>query len=156
MAEVIGVVASGIAVSQLAIQIVSNVKQILEFWSTVKGAPEDVQTLLEELDLLGNLLSEIDEAERDEQSPATQQITSRILRYCQIALKNIDGVLKDPAGGLTSSRGSIRQWSAIKMAMKEKRLEKSMARLERAKSLLNLAYQCSIQFAVDSSSSSIS
>ena len=146
MAEVIGVVASGISIGSLAIQIVSSIQQLLDFWSTVKDAPENVQALLQEINILGNLLSEIDGNEGEEHSSVIRQAITKATEYCQLALDKIDTVLRDLASGLYSTRGRIKHWTAVKTALKDKRLEKSLVRLERAKSLLNLAYQCYTQY----------
>ena len=142
MAEVLGVVASGISVGSLAIQIIASVQQVLDFWSTIRDAPENVRSLLKELKLLGHLLSEFDRDSEEAQLSTTRPIINEATESCQIALDNINRVLIDLERGLQSTRGRIRQWTALKAAMKDKRMEKSLARLERAKSMLNLAYQC--------------
>ena len=148
MAEVLGVVAGGMGIGSLANQIVGSVQQILDLWSSIKDAPENVQSLLEELNLLGNLLSKMsgDGDEAEEQSLSLRQATTEVTRYCQLAPDSIDGVLKHLASEMTSNKRRIRQWAAVKVTVKGKRLEKSLARLERAKSLLTLAYQCYTQY----------
>ena len=141
MAEVLGVVASGISIGSLAIQLVDSVQQILDIWSSIKGAPENVQDLLEELRILGELLSELTE-NGDEQAVPTRKSLLLAAQYCKKAIASVDKVLKDLADGIASSKGRTRNWSAIKAAVKDKVLERSMSRLERAKSLLVLARQC--------------
>ena len=103
MAEVLGVIASCISIGSLAIQIVGSIQQLLDFWSAIKDAPENVQYLLQEIDLLGHLLSEINGDENEEYSLVTRQAVIKATGYCQLALDGIDGVLRDLASGVNST-----------------------------------------------------
>ena len=143
MAEIIGVVASGISIGTLAVQIVGCVQKILDLWSTVKDAPENIRSLLEEIELLGNILSEIDsEKTWQTQTPSPRPAVVKTIEYCQEAADCISHVTKVLSEGLSSTSGRRRYWIAIKTVMKEKNLMRCLSRLERAKSLLNLAFQC--------------
>ena len=143
MAEVLGVVASGISVGSLAIQIIGSVQQMLDLWSTIKGAPEKLRYLLEELKIVGKILSELDR-DSNEQMLTTQNasVMADAVQYCREAMAGVDQALQDLTVGMTSIKGRTRHWAAIKAAMKGKALEESIARLERAKSSLNLARHC--------------
>ncbi|MCJ1438870.1 hypothetical protein MMC27_008260 [Xylographa pallens] len=144
MAEVLGVVASGISIAGLAIQIASSVQQILDFWASMKGAPTDIQTLLEELDLLAEILSTVDgNTDNDETSPR-QNTTLKAAQYCQNAASCIDAVVKDLSDGFAMPRGR-RHWTAVKAVLKDKKMVKCLQRLERAKTMLSLAQQCYAQ-----------
>ena len=136
MADIVGIVASGISIGTLAMQIVGCIQQILDLWSTINDAPENIQSLLEEIELLGNFLTEID----DEETGQPQTVV-KIIKYCQDAADCIDQVTKDLAEGFTSTNSRRRHWIAVKAVLKEKKLTRCFMRLERAKSLLNLAFQ---------------
>lgn len=47
MAEVLGVLASGISVGTLAAQIVNSVTKLKSYWDEIKEAPEDIKLLIE-------------------------------------------------------------------------------------------------------------
>ncbi|MCJ1399660.1 hypothetical protein MMC11_002862 [Xylographa trunciseda] len=144
MAEVLGVVASGISIAGLAIQIASSIQQILDFWSSIKGAPTDLQNLLEELGLLAEILSTVDDdTDNDETSPR-QNAAVKAARYCQNAASCIEAVVRDLSEGLAVPRGR-RHWTAIKTVLKDKKMSKCLQRLERAKTMLSLAQQCYTQ-----------
>ncbi|MCJ1380958.1 hypothetical protein MMC17_004067 [Xylographa soralifera] len=147
MAEVLGVVASGITIAGLAIQIASSVQQILDFWASMKGAPADIHNLLEELDLLAEILSSVDgntdSTDHDETS-LRQSATLKAARYCQNAASCIDAVVTDLSDGFAMPRGR-RHWTAVKAVLKDKKMIKCLQRLERAKTMLSLAQQCYTQ-----------
>ncbi|MCJ1478343.1 hypothetical protein MMC13_007021 [Lambiella insularis] len=144
MAEALGAVASGISIGALAIHIASSVQQILEFWSSVKSAPADVQILLEELELLAEILSTVDKNGADAKSSMRQVSAVKALRCCQNAASCIDAVVRDLTDGFAMPQGR-RYWTAVKAVLKDKRLTKALQRLERAKTLLSLAQQCYTQ-----------
>jgi hypothetical protein len=56
VAEVLGVVASGIAVAPLADQIATRIRNIHAFWKSIRGAPQELNDALEELEILGDTL----------------------------------------------------------------------------------------------------
>lgn len=59
MAEIVGVVASGIAVAQLAGAIVGSTRKIYNFWSDIKDAPKHVSAMLVEVELMREILVEL-------------------------------------------------------------------------------------------------
>ncbi|MCJ1387875.1 hypothetical protein MMC18_000718 [Xylographa bjoerkii] len=144
MAEVLGVVASGISIAGLAIQITTSIQQILDFWSSIKGAPTEIQNLLEELDLLAEILSTVDDNSDNDENPPRQAAAVKATRYCQNAASCIDAVVKDLSKGFEMPRGR-RHWTAVKAVLKDKTMSKSLQRLERAKTMLSLAQQCYTQ-----------
>ena len=144
MAEVLGVVASGISIAGLAIQIASSVQQILDFWASMKSAPSDIQILLEELNLLAEILSTVDcDTDNDKTSPR-QNSTLKAAQYCRNAASCIDAVVKDLSDGFAMPRGR-RHWTAVKAVLKDNKMAKCLQRLERAKTMLSLAQQCYAQ-----------
>jgi hypothetical protein len=56
MAEVIGIVASGISIAQIAGQVASSIVKIKNFWDQVKAAPDDINHLLREVDSFSLIL----------------------------------------------------------------------------------------------------
>ena len=145
MAEVLGVIASGISVGSLAIQILSSIRQILDFWSSVRHAPDDIHHILEELEILAEYLSDQDYHEYEETLDQNRSLPiSRALRLCQKAAESVAAALDDLKDGLTASKLRGR-WTAVRAALREQRLNKCLSRLERAKSMLFTAQQIYIQ-----------
>ena len=141
MAEVLGVVASGVSVGSLAIQILGSLRQIFELYSSVTYAGSDVCQIFQELQIFAEFLSNQDGYEYEEShglysSPAT----CKALKFCQNAAENVAAVVDDLKDSLDA--GKARQiWTAVRAVLKEKRLNKCLSRLERAKSMLFFAQQ---------------
>jgi hypothetical protein len=66
MAEVMGVIASGTSIAQIAGQVTSSIVKIKDFWDQIKTAPDDINYLLKELDSFSLILQHIrDDLTRD-------------------------------------------------------------------------------------------
>ena len=141
MAEVLGVVASGISIGSLAIQLASSVQKIIDCWRSMKDAPRNIQSLLEEVKILSHLLVEFDiDEDKDTLQKAT---TAKEIELCKAALSDVNDVLAE-LSLVTEVQRKRRHWAALKVAFSEKRLSKCLSRLERAKSMLTLAHSCCI------------
>jgi ElaB/YqjD/DUF883 family membrane-anchored ribosome-binding protein len=144
MAEVLGTVASGIAIAQLAGAIVSSTRKIYIFWKDMKDAPKHIGGLLVEIELLGEVLVEHYTSNRQENGIYHHSaILQKIYLHCETAIKDLDEVLETLDKGLKKSGSKAKKiWYNFRVAMKGSVLEDLMERLERAKLMLNLASQC--------------
>ncbi|TEY87384.1 hypothetical protein BOTCAL_0003g00650 [Botryotinia calthae] len=142
MGELLGVVASGIAVAQLAGATVGSTQKIYSFYSEMKDAPKKLGDLLEEIELLGEVLVDF----YDQNSPPTtgqSKIVPKVLRHCRTVMDNLDKILNVLEDNLKKDGGRMKkQLRTLKVVLKEKTLEELADRLERAKSLLTLAVNC--------------
>ncbi len=59
MTEILSTVASGIAVVTVAVQLGENVEKLCDFWSSIKEAPEEIQAISLDLELLSSVLTQI-------------------------------------------------------------------------------------------------
>ena len=142
MAEVLAVVGSGVSIASIAIQIVENIGKLSDIWSSIRGAPENINALLEDLAQLANLLAVVDEnIECYKPTTRVQSALTQAKNDCQEVADSIKEVVKDLADGLAASRGR-RRWTAVKATLKEKSIVRHQKRLESAKSTLVIALQC--------------
>ena len=142
MAEVLAVVASGVSIASIAIQIVGSIEKLSDVWSSIRDAPENIKALLKELAQLANLLAVVDESNACyEPTTPIQSALTQAKKDCQEVADSIKEVVKELAAGLAASRGR-RQWTAVKARLKEKRLVRYQKRLESAKLTLVIALQC--------------
>jgi hypothetical protein len=142
MAEVLGVVASGIAVSQLTVQILSGIKRLHTFLGCVKGAPQSIADDLREIEILGDLLTELQvNFPSDESTTSSNATMEKCVQLCSQAVDNIAAVVTELEKGL-GRRKVLRQWTAIQAILRRGELDEFQNRLSRAKSLLNLAVNC--------------
>lgn len=143
MAEVLGVVASGIALGQLADQIIQSIRRLNEFWQSVKDAPRDLKNTFEELEILGETLLEL----QNGLGPGNKGIelqgaaASRCLQYCSEIANELKNTVLELQQGLHGKRAG-RHWAAIKVAFRKGALLELQKRLDRAKSMLMLAINC--------------
>ncbi|PQE04192.1 Ankyrin repeat-containing domain protein [Rutstroemia sp. NJR-2017a BVV2] len=144
MAEVLGTVASGIAVAQLAGVIVSSTQKIYTFWRGMKNAPKDIGKLLHEIEILGGILGEYHSSNDEENGPsATLQ---KIYQHCEIAIEELDEVLATLDHGFTSRSKAKKTWRIFRVVVKGSTLEDLSKRLDRAKAMLSLASQCQMMW----------
>ncbi|CAG8951511.1 hypothetical protein HYFRA_00007427 [Hymenoscyphus fraxineus] len=142
MVEILGVVASGIAVTQLADKFVRSMNNMHTFWRDVKDAPQSIGNILEELEILGLILRK-----NLGQHCSPQGEDSAILRcleYCKKTSEGLESIvakLKLDAD-VTASR---KRWNNVKGAFKKGEIQDVQSRLDRAKEMLNLAIStCSL------------
>ena len=149
MAELVGVISSGIGIATLAAQITDSVIKLKSYWDQLKDASEDLQLLIEEIEDLNLLLSEI---EKDQQrNPLSSRLlgstaASKCFEHCKRGADRLKELttelgLEIKAGGRWKKR-----WASAKVVLKKDRLEKYRSRLERASRSLSLAHQIYTRF----------
>lgn len=146
MAEVIiGVVASGITIGALAAQITSSTIKLKSYWSQVQNAPEEMQDLIEDVELLSHILAEIEDDQR--RNPISNLIldttsTSRCLSYCKEGADQLIVLIDELNRDLDASTGKLRKkWASAKVVFQKEKIERYRARLERAVRRLSLSHQ---------------
>jgi len=151
MAEVLGVVASGIAVTQAAQTVGQAVFSLIKLWREVKDAPETIQNMLDDLEVSGELVAAI-EAELESSALSTgpdgsscltplQDLTIR--RCCQIQ-KKLGDFVDDLAADIASSRKRKRLLAKAQVVLKKETLASYEKRLEKALVSLNSTLQLNL------------
>jgi hypothetical protein len=101
MAEVLGIIASGITVEQFA----ENVLKLKRLCRAVRNAPEDVRQLAEELDVIEALLVEVDGQRQQPYHTASSAATwDRCVLACKNAGKASEDVIKELEKKLKTNR----------------------------------------------------
>lgn len=147
MAEIVGVVASGIAISQLAVHILSGIKKLHGFLNDAKGAPRTIADTLQELELLGDVLNGIQiNCGSDD---ATAAMLGKCVRYCQQAVDNAESVISGLGKGFQGQKG-LRPWSALQATLRKGDLEEFQNRLNHALSRysawVSIATHCTLLY----------
>ncbi|KAL8711000.1 MAG: hypothetical protein Q9225_007197 [Loekoesia sp. 1 TL-2023] len=135
--------ASAITIGALAVQTISTIQKTYELWSLIKDTPGELRSLLEELRLLSTLLISFKIASQP--AHCATGVLSTALEYCKHALESIQAFSTDLNKSILKAKRGLRQWAAFKVTFSEKKLKSHLDRLERAKSMLSLAHQCSMQ-----------
>lgn len=137
MAEFLAAAGSAAAITQLAGQLVSSLERLYKFWKQVKGAPKQVEDLLEEICVFATVLKSLEATAQDENDSL-----SIALQYVRNAVKELEDMLEEFEKGLNRSgfKNKLR-WGSLKVVFKDNTLMQMAQRLERAKSMLGLAIQ---------------
>lgn len=157
MAELLGLVASGISVAQVAASIASASLKLKLLVDEVKDAPESLRELLNHVELLTPILCDTtneDVAEMAGRVPASPQLTQTLqnaLAACQKAAQQLQLLALDLSSQIEAARGGARRRFAMaKVLLKKGTLSKYEMRLEKAVQLLSLAQQTYIVQVYDS------
>lgn len=136
--------ASIITIGALAVQTVCAFQKTYELCSSIKQTPGDLRLLLEELQLLSLLLNSF----RDDGSQPAYDASKGFLsalEHCKHDLESIQAFCTNLEDSIINTKRGLRPWAAFKATLSEKKVKKYLNRLDRAKSMLSLAHQCSMQ-----------
>jgi len=145
MAEVLGLAASGISIATLTVQIANSVAKLKSYWDELKEVPEDVRLLVEEIEDLQLLLSDIEADQRRNPISSTVLDTnsaSRCLEHCKRGADRLKELTDDLGVDIMASNRFRSKWASARVILKKDKIEKYKSRLERAIRLLSLSHLC--------------
>jgi hypothetical protein len=135
MAEAFGVAAGVFGVVSLSIQLAESVQKVKAFYANVKNAPPRLADLLEEIAEMSELIKELEYEQR-----STSIVTSPLMKRCiESSLKAVEYFAMFSVELDTRVRRR-KISSGVKFALGQDEIERMLNRVERAKSLLTLAY----------------
>lgn len=144
MAEVLGTVASALAVAEVGIKVGSTIHKLRALWDEIQEVPEEIHQSLREIEILDLLLSDIEydlAAQRSTLNPLLYNDAAAKLStsYCREALKGLWDLIDELNLEIDSKRKRRRGMARLKVVLKKETLAKLQARLQRAVQLLLLA-----------------
>lgn len=147
MAEVLGLIASGINIAQIAGEIIAAGLKIKKLLDEVDEAPETLTTLLEQIDTLAPILCciSIDETT----TPVSAQLRrafQNAVSACDQVANRMEFLARDLAAKIESSRGMRRRMNMTKVALKKSLLHRHETHLHAAIQYLSLAQQTYILY----------
>lgn len=137
MAEVLGIVASGIAVAQVAGELVTTSQKLYTFWIGIKCAPKQVADALKEIEFLGKIIEGLQN--ENGVDVGRNEVVGEALVHCFEVMGEFEGILRDLGTKVGANGAGKRHWDALKVLLKSQTLSDFERRLERAKSMLGLA-----------------
>jgi hypothetical protein len=143
MAEVFGLVSSGLSVFSLAIQIASSIKTLKNFLDIAKEIPAEVRLAIDELEVLSLVLQDIEQSVGDQStsSPRIRPAVEKAIGLCKASNKALLVVAEE----INEMIAKGKRWATVKGALKRDKMARLHNQLERSKSLLILANQCFYQ-----------
>lgn len=145
MAEALGVVASGVAVAQLASQVASSIVKLKTFWEQVKDVPTEIRYLLFEIDSWNLILSRIQQdLERPSNSPLASDTfyLAQSLDLCRQGSDALKVLVIELAAKVERKSGLKQTLGSAKVALKSEDLKRLKRRMKSAVRLLSLSLQC--------------
>ncbi|KAH6691187.1 hypothetical protein BKA61DRAFT_284688 [Leptodontidium sp. MPI-SDFR-AT-0119] len=145
MTDILSVVASGISVASLAIQIADSLNKVISFCESIREAPADVQQLILQLHILTNIVSVIRNMIESGTVPNTLEPTlERALKLVRHDIATLSILSSELDRKLKSERRLVRTWARVQSVFSEKKISLLKSHLESAKRGLNLLQGCII------------
>ena len=140
MAEALAVVASGMSVVSLAIQVAENLEKLKRFWELIEAAPEEVRLAFEEVEILSLVLEDIDRGVQQQLllSPAIKVAVMKSLRLCRSCGDALGALAKEMENSIMFGR----RRGGLKVALKQEKMNIFKRKLENAKATFLLAHHC--------------
>lgn len=147
MAEVLGLVASGLSVASTAGSIVTTSIKVKALLDEVKDAPDNLKDMLDHIELLTPILCEATttghESAGTAKSPplaATSHLQQALAR-CRAASEQLELLARSLISQVDTARGGLRRKRAmVKVVLKKATLAEYEKRLQRTIQLLTLAH----------------
>jgi hypothetical protein len=143
MAEFLGVVASGIAVGQLASSVVSGVQKLRKIWLELQESPTTMLHLLEEVELYSMTLRDSESAfgHYFDAHPVGRDVSRRLRE----AVRDLNAVLGDVPHESIPMKRLKRGKANVKAILAKDRINTIEQRLGRLSRLFQLASQCALK-----------
>jgi hypothetical protein len=142
MAEVLGVVASGIAVGTLAAKVAKTTVKLKDVWQQVKDAPDDISHLLREIECFELILNETCQTLSLPGMLFDNACLQKPIKLCAEALDDLSELVDEMADKIETKRKWKEKMGSLKIVLKKDEVDRVKGRLESAIRLLSMAYQC--------------
>ena len=144
MAEVIGVVASGVTIGTLATGVAISVFKLRSIWDQVQDAPDEFLYLIGELEHISDMLANSEEFQQ--RNPISSLILdstyiSRCLQRCRQAADQLKDLADGLSNDLESSNKLKKKRAATKIVLKKYQIDKYKARLDRTLRMLTMSHE---------------
>jgi hypothetical protein len=138
MAEMLCIVASGMGIASLAIQIGNSIMKLKDLWNAVKEAPEEVKYLIEEIGTLSLVLSEMGASWNEDDGG---QIGSAASKKCVDLCRKGADILGTVVREAEQEIAKRRRIGSVKMVLKKGLLDTLRDRLKTVQFMLMLSNQ---------------
>ncbi|TGO64492.1 hypothetical protein BOTNAR_0088g00220 [Botryotinia narcissicola] len=141
MAEVLGTIASGISIAQLAGNLASSIIKLKNYWDQIQDAPDDIAFLVQEIESYHAILRSI--LEKQAQLTVSCQPTGgffdQSIKLCQNASLKLDGLVNALTKDIDSNRKWKRTMGSANILLKADQSKKLKKRIKNATRSMRLA-----------------
>jgi len=142
MAEVLGVVASGIAVVQMAAQVGEAVAKLVKIWGQIQESPQIITDLLEDLEETACIFAAMEETFATSRMPPhvwkSPTLVQSLARSKAVAM-TLRSIASELDEQMKASRGVRRKLANFKAVLKKEFLDRIERKLRRSLSNLQMA-----------------
>ena len=145
MAEVIGVIASGISVAQLAGQVTHSVLKLKSYWEQIEKVPTEIRCLMRKLDSLNTILGHIQEGQARKALPDlvfANACVEQSLELCKEGEDQLSALVEELREKIDGKTGWKKRIASAKVVLRKEELKILKRRMKNSISLLTLAYGC--------------
>ncbi|GAB7329277.1 hypothetical protein MBLNU13_g01083t1 [Cladosporium sp. NU13] len=135
MAEVFGIAGGAIGAISLSIQLAESLQKVKGFYAAVKNAPTQVEELIEEIEIMQDILSDLESG-----SQSANMASSASMRRCMKVAQRATTSFVAFSCQLQTRVKKSKFRGGVKFALSRDDINQMMDQLERTKSSLNLAY----------------
>lgn len=146
MAELVGLVASGISIAQLASQVGGCIIKLKGYWGQVQQAPDDIAHLLREIDSLNLILSHIQNDQSHGEFVADNLCMPQSLQLCKEGADELSNLVAELATKIEGKAGLKKKSGSVKITLKNDEVKRLKRRMKSAIRLLSLAYSYHTKF----------
>lgn len=143
MAEILGAVASGLAVAEVGLKAGGTVWKLKKLWQEVHDVPTTIQDLMRQIEIMDPILSDHETALGNQSIALLTQIPShsgapatQSAAYCRDALNDLQGLVEDLDVAIKSGKRGRRAVARMRVMLKKDIIKGFEDRLERAIRLL--------------------
>lgn len=144
MAEVIGIVSGAVTLASVVVQVGNSITALRDYWDQIHDAPEDLRKVLQEIELFGLILTDI-EQDLSQGSILTNLSGSRYMLQCLTLCKeaghDLEILCNDIARNIRPVSRLRLPYKSARIVMRKGKIEKHMSRLQKVIRLLMLAQQ---------------
>lgn len=149
MAELVGLIASGISIAQLATQVGGCIVKLKGYWSQVQQAPDNIAHLLREIESLNLILSHIQDDQCRAESAGEDFCMRQSLQLCKEGADELSALVAELAAKIEGKAGMRRRFGSVKIVLRNEEVKRLRRRMKTAIRLLTLAYQCHTRYSKD-------
>lgn len=124
MAEVLGIVASGISVAQLAGQVTSSIIKLREYWKQIQNAPADINRLLREIESLNLILCHIQDDRARWECVGSNVGMQKSLELCKEDTYELCGLVNQLREKVEGKKGWKKKVGAVKVVLKKEEIKR--------------------------------
>ena len=146
MAEIFGVVASSLAVAEIASKAGTAIPRLMRLWNEIHNVPDTIKDLMKQINILDPLVWEM-ETEINERRAAINPMLfndialRRSTEYCREAINDLTRLVDDLETYIDTEKSLKRHFGKIKVVLKAQTIAECERRLGKAVHFLNLAEQ---------------